>query len=190
MTAQAVTRVNAGKTHRTERSVNNGCGVGVIAPEAELLTDEILPYIPQDRMDDVVYFDPADTQYPIPINPLHLDEAGNIDLCVDDNLTIFKRLMGDDTSPRMDEIWRQTCYALLERKGSTLLDVEKLLIRSDSTFREEIIQTTTDEQTRYFFEKTYPAFPKDAHFSITTRIGRLIRPKMVRTMFVSRRSLF
>jgi hypothetical protein len=132
-------------------------------------------------MDDVVYINPADTEYPIPFNPLQLDEGEDIDLRVDDNVTIFKRLMGD-TGARMDEILRQTFYALLEHPGSTLLDIERLLVRSDASLRQEIIQTTSDPQTAYFFEKTYPSYPKDAHLPITTRIGRLVRPRLVRTL--------
>jgi hypothetical protein len=73
-------------------------------------------------------------------------------------------------------------YALMARENSTLIDVEKLLSRSDDTFRQEIIRTSEDEQTRYFFESTYPSFPKDAHLPITTCINRLVRPKMVRTL--------
>src|SRR5918997_517016 len=87
-----------------------------------------------------------------------------------------------DTGPRMDEILRQTFYALLERPGATLLDIERLLTRGDASFRQEIINSTSDEQTAYFFEKTYPSYPKDAHLPITTRIGRLVRPRLVRTL--------
>ena len=87
-------------------------------------------------------------QYPIPFNPLQLDESEDIDLRVDDNVTIFKRLMGD-TGPRMDEILRQTNYALLERSGSTLLDIERLLVRSDASFRQEIINTTSASPTAH-----------------------------------------
>ena len=82
----------------------------------------------------------------------------------------------------MDEILRQALYALMARADSTLIDVEKLLSRTDDTFRHEVIRTSEDEQTRYFFESTYPSFPKDAHLPITTRINRLVRPKMVRTL--------
>jgi hypothetical protein len=163
------------------QDIHFGHGIGMLAPEQELLTEEIMPYIPQDRIDDVVYFNPADTQNPIPLNPLHLDEDSDIDLCVDDNMTMFKRLMGD-TQPRMDELLRQSFYALLERPNSTLLDVEKLLSRTDDILRKEIIRTTRDAQTRYFFESTYPSFPKDAHLPITTRINRLVRPRTVRTL--------
>ena len=158
-----------------------GSGIGIIAPEQELLTEEIMPYIPETRIDDVVYFNPSDTVSPIPFNPLYLADGEDIDLKVDDNLTIFKRLMGE-TQARMDEILRQTLYALMARPDSTLLDVEKLLDRADDEFRKEVIAMSDDEQTRYFFEKTYTSFPKDAHLPITTRINRLVRPRMVRTL--------
>jgi hypothetical protein len=129
-------------------------GIGVIAPEQELITEEIMPYIPENRIDDVVYFNPSDTTSPIPFNPLYLADGEDIDLKVDDNLTIFKRLMGE-TQARMDEILRQALYALMARPDSTLIDVEKLLSRTDDTFRQEVIRTSEDEQTRYFFESTY-----------------------------------
>jgi hypothetical protein len=158
-----------------------GNGVGILAPELELLTDEILPYIPEDRIDDVVFVNPVDTDCPIPFNPLHVDTDEDIDLKVDDAVTIFKRLMGE-TGARMDEILRQSFYALMERPGSTLVDIERLLSRQDATLRNEIIQRSRDEQTIRFFRDTYPSFPKDAHLPITTRISRLVRPKTVRSL--------
>jgi hypothetical protein len=183
--AYIVGRSGSGKTNLIRNMLLQdlafGSGVGVLAPEQKLLTEEILPYIPEDRIDDVVYVNPADTQYPVPFNPLHLDEGEDIDLRVDDTLTIFKRLMGD-TGARMDEILRQSLYALLERPGSTLLDIERLLVRHDNSFRSEIINTTADAQTAYFFRDVYPSYPKDAHLPITTRIGRLVRPRLVRTL--------
>jgi len=63
-------------------------GIGIIAPEQELLTEEIMPYIPDERIDDVVYFNPADTVSPIPFNPLYLADGEDIDLKVDDNGSI------------------------------------------------------------------------------------------------------
>ena len=48
---------------------------GVLAPEAEILTEEILPYIPEERIDYVVYFNPADMDLPIAINSLYLEEG-------------------------------------------------------------------------------------------------------------------
>ena len=45
------------------QDIEKGNGVGVIAPEAEMITEEIMPYIPEHRIDDVIYFNPADTDY-------------------------------------------------------------------------------------------------------------------------------
>jgi hypothetical protein len=134
-------RSGSGKTNLIRlmalQDIDLGHGIGMLAPEQELLTEEILPYIPEDRIDDVVYINPANTASPVPLNPLYLDADADIDLCVDDNVTIFKRLMGD-TQARMDEILRQSLYALLERPGSTLLDVERLLSRTEDTLRKGV----------------------------------------------------
>lgn len=160
-----------------------GNGVGVIAPEQEMITEEILPYIPEERLDDVIYFNPADGEAPVSFNPLHLDEGEDIDLRVDENLTIFKRSIGEGgTGPRMDEILRQGFYALLEREGTTLLDFERLLNREDPTFRNEVIRTSQDETTVRFWRDIYPRFPKEAHLPITNRLSRLTRPRTIRNV--------
>jgi hypothetical protein len=178
-------RSGAGKTNLTRtmllQDIHDGNGVGVLAPEQEMILEEIMPYIPDDRIDDVIYLNPSDTDYPIPLNPLQLGEGEDIDLKVDDLLTIFSRIMGELT-PRMGEILRQSFYALLERKGSTLLDIEPLLDRRNQALRQEIIKTSTDDQTIHFFRDVYPSYPKEASLPITTRIGRLVRPRLVRTI--------
>ena len=120
-------------------------------------------------------------EYPIPFNPLHLDEGDDIDLAVDDLLTIFGRVSGDVT-PRMREILNHTFYALLEKQGSTLLDVEILLDRQESGIRDEIIRTTDNPRTARFFQSTFPSLSRDACLPIITRIGQLISPKRVQTL--------
>jgi hypothetical protein len=157
----------------------DGKGLAVLAPEMEMLTDELLPFIPDHRINDVIYFNPADVGCPVVLNPLHLEEGDDIDLHVDETFTILQRLVGEG-GPRMDEILRHTLYALIERKGSTLLDIEPLLDRQDDTFRKEVIRSTEDEQTRRFFSHIYPQLPKDAHFPIVNRVSRIIRSKYVR----------
>jgi len=156
-------------------------GIGIIAPEQEMITEEILPYIPEHRIDDVIYFNPADTDCPVSFNPVQMDEGEDIDLRVDENLTIFKRILGD-IGPRMDEILRQSLYALLEKDGTTLMDMEHLLDPHNPSYRDEIIRMSRDPVTVRFFSDVYPQFPKDAHLPITTRFGKFLRPKTIRSM--------
>lgn len=160
-----------------------GNGIGVIAPEAEMINEELLPFVPEERLDDVIYFNPADSQAPVPFNPLHLDDGEDLDLKVDENLTLLRRIIGEP-GPRMDEILRQTLYALIGRPGSTLLDVERLLDRTDATFRNQVIGSA-EERSRHFWQHVYPTFPKDSHLPITNRLGRFLSAKSVRAMLCS-----
>jgi len=161
------------------QDLSRGNGVGVLAPEMEMLTEEILPFIPDDRVEDVIYFNPNDLEFPVVLNPLYLEPGEDIDLHVDETFTVLQRVVGDG-GPRMDEILRHSLYALTERPGSTLMDFEPLLDRYDETLRKAIIRNTDDEQTKRFFAHTYPQLPKDAHFPIINRISRIIRGKYVR----------
>ena len=164
------------------QDLEQGAGIGVIAPEQEMITDEILPYIPDHRIDDVIYINPADTERPVCFNPLHLDEGEDIDLRADETFTIFQRVMGEGSGARMNEILRNTLYALLEKPNTTLLDIARLLDPHDSTFRDEVVRETEDPDTVHFFKNVYPQFPKDAHLPIINRIGRLTRPKYIRNV--------
>ena len=164
-----------------------GNGLGVIAPEQEMITEEILPFIPEHRLDDVVYFNPADLQNPVCFNPLQLEAGEDIDLKVDEILTIFKRVVGDGTGSRMDEILRQAFYALMETTGSTLLDIPPLLDRENPHFRKQIISQLKDEATIRFWRDVYPQFPKDAHLPIMHRLGKFTRPKVIRNLLCQRK---
>ena len=163
-----------------------GHGIAVIAPEAELLEQELLPLIPQERWDDVIYVNPSDLGAPVPLNPLHLDEGEDLDLKVAETLSILHRLFdeegGSGGAPRMETILRQALYALTQIPGTTLLDLEPLLDRQDETFRKRLLQHLPDEETRHFWLNTYPAYPKDAHLAILNRLGRLLKPKVVRSL--------
>jgi hypothetical protein len=163
-----------------------GHGLAVIAPEAELVEQELLPLIPEPRWDDVVYVNPADTAAPVPLNPLHLEEGEDLDLKVQETLSILHRLFdeegGSGGAPRMETILRQALYTLTQIPGTTLLDLEPLLDRQDESFRRRLLQHLPDEEARHFWTNVYPAYPKDAHLAILNRLGRLLKPKVVRSL--------
>jgi len=164
------------------QGLEKGEGIGIIAPEQEMLTEGILPFIPKDRVEDAVYFNPADLDCPVCFNPLTLESAEDIDLKADENMGIFRRVVGESAGPRMEEILRQSFYALIEKPGFTLLDMERLLSREDAGFRKELLKEIKDERTIHFFEDVYPSLPKDSHLPITTRLGRFLRPRFIRNV--------
>lgn len=164
-----------------------GHGVGVIAPEQETITEEILPFIPEDRIEDVINFNPADEDRPVVFNPLELDDEDNLDLRVDETFTILNRALGD-CGPRSDQILRHALYALTELPETTLLDIFPLLDRKDGSMRERVIAESADEQTVGFFRDVYTQMPVDAAMPVLNRIGGLIRHKPVRNCLCGTRS--
>lgn len=183
-----VGRSGSGKTTLVRNMIlqdlEAGAGIGVIAPEQELLTEEILPFIPEHRWDDVIYVNPAD-DVPITFNPLHLDPGEDLDRKVDENLTALRRIFeeeGATGAPRMDTILRQALYALIQAPGSTLIDIERLMDRTDVRFRDQLLARIDDPEVKRFWTVTYPSYPRDAHLSVVNRLNRFLRPAVVRRM--------
>lgn len=177
----------AGKTtsirHLTLGDAKAGLGLGHIALERELVYDEILPFLPPERWDDVVVIDPADASRPVPFNPLHIEPGEDLDLRASRLHVTLKRLCADEGStgaPRLELILSMGIYALLPIPGTTLLDLERLVDRQDPTFRQWVIARTADERTRHFWQSTYESYPRDSHLSLLNRLGRLLRPRAVR----------
>jgi hypothetical protein len=183
-----VGRTGSGKTtllrNFSLQAIEAGEGLAVIAPEAELIHDELLPLIPEHRWQDVVVVDPADLRHPVGFNPLHLADGEDLDLKAAELMAVFKRLCeeGSSGAPRMETILRQALYALLPLPDTTLLDLERLLDRQDDAFRRFVIARTADDDARNFWSRTYPSYPKDAHLSLINRLGRFLRPRTVRTL--------
>lgn len=185
----SVGKSGAGKTthlrNRILQDIDGGEGVAVIASEQELLTEELLPFIPEHRLDDVIYVNPADTTRPVSLNPLHVDEGEDFDLKLDETLSIFHRLIADEGgtgAPRMEIILRYVLATTMAIPGTTLLDIPRLLDRSDDTYRTWAMGKIESDDVRQFWKSVYPAYPKDAHLSLINRIGRFLQPRVVRAL--------
>lgn len=180
--AYIIGKAGAGKSNlirqMISQDINNGQGIGVIAPEKEQIFEEILPYIPDERIDDVILFDPSDPRCPS-FNPFYVDEGETQEEKIDEMLTLFKRISGD-TTPRMEKILVESLRALVGRRGATLLDIERLLDRTDERLRQEIIRTTDNAELAHFWRDTYPTYPKDAHLGLTNRLGRFLQSETIR----------
>lgn len=157
-------------------------GFAFLAPEAETIEEDLLPYLPSWRFDDVIYFNPADEQNRHHFNPLHLEEGDDLDRRAEEVYALFSRLMLGDQTPRIAQILRHAIYALLEVPDTTLLDLPALLSREDAAFRREVAAAVRDARTRAFWEATYDTYPKNAHLPILTRLAAFLRPRRVRNV--------
>ncbi len=185
-------RSGAGKTNLIRNMVlqdlENGEGFAVLAPEQELITEEILPFVPEHRLDDVLYLNPADTECPVSFNPLHVEDGEDLDLKADELIDIFSQVFSGlvgGAAPRLEAILQHGVHTLLRLPGSTLLDMERLLIPRESAYRERALSMIANEELKRFWRDRYETFPKDAHHSVLNRLDRLLRSEVMRAALCS-----
>ena len=112
-----------------------GHGVALLDPHGDL-ADELLDHFPPARADDLVYFNPADTDYPIVINPLEVTNKEEAELVVSGIVSIFNKIFGFSWGPRLEYILRNSLSTLAQVPDSTLKDVPLLL--TNKSFRTKI----------------------------------------------------
>jgi hypothetical protein len=93
-------------------------GFAVIDPHGDY-AQHILNFIPQRRLDDVVYFNPADTSYPIGFNPLEISDPSLKGHISSELVGVLKRLFAESWGPRLEYILRYSLLALLDYPNST-----------------------------------------------------------------------
>ena len=160
----------------------SGAGLAFLAPEHETIEEEILPFVPEERLEDIIYFNPTDHRCKYSFNPLHREPDEDLDLKVEQTFTTFSRLLEGDSSPRINQIIRQILYALIELPDTTLNDIPRLLDRENDHYRNQVIARVKDERTVNFWRTVYPQFPKNAHLPILSRLSQFIRPKRIRNV--------
>jgi len=155
--------------------MREGNGVAVIDPHGELVED-ILQYVPRSRTNEVVYFNPSDTAYPIGLNILEAQNEDEKQLVASSLISVFKHQWRDFWGPRLEHILHNCVLALMDTPGTTLLGVYRML--ADSAYRREIVSHVRDPIVKLFwmkdFEEYPPQFQKEITSPIQNKIGQLL----------------
>jgi len=107
------------------QDIKAGHGVGFVDPHGEA-AEELLDFIPKERLKDVVYFNPSDLDYPISFNVMEQVDAEQRHLVASGMMGVFKKIWPDVWSARMEYILNNSILSLLEYPGSTLLGVNRI----------------------------------------------------------------
>jgi type IV secretory pathway TraG/TraD family ATPase VirD4 len=152
--------------------IEKGNGIAVIDPHGDL-SETLLDYVPKERIKDVIYFNPADIEYPIAFNPLSDVKSQYHHLVASGLIATFKKIWADSWGPRLEHILRFTLLSLLEYPGGTLLDIQRML--TDQPFRNYVISHLKDPYTIAFwlneFQKYSPSLRSEAVAPIVNKTG-------------------
>ncbi|MDH4330732.1 MAG: type IV secretion system DNA-binding domain-containing protein, partial [Candidatus Moranbacteria bacterium] len=148
----AIGKTGMGKTNLLEniviQDIRNGKGVCYVDPHGDT-AEKLLKAIPRERINDVVYFNPADTSFPVAFNILESVEDDKKHLVASGMMGVFKKIWPDVWSPRMEYILNNAILALLDYPGSTMLGVNRMM--SDKDFRKRVYEKIKDPVVKSFW---------------------------------------
>lgn len=163
--------------------IRAGRGVAVVDPHGDL-AEKVIQYIPAERIQDVVYFNPSDMDYPIAFNVVEQVEPHLRHLVASGLLGVFKKLWADSWGPRLEYILRNTVLAVLDYPGATLLAVTRML--ADKKFREDVVSKVKDPVVKAFwtqeFTKYADKFATEAVAPIQNKVGQFLSTSLVRNV--------
>ena len=163
--------------------IKDGRGVGLIDPHGDL-AETLLDHIPEERLDDVIYFDPSDTEYPIAFNPLEQVGGEHRHLVASSMMGVFKKIWPDAWSSRMEYILNNTLLALLEYPGTTIIGILRMF--SDDDYRKQIVKGLEDQVVKDFWEKEFAKYSQryqtEAVAAIQNKIGQFVTNPLIRNI--------
>jgi hypothetical protein len=186
-------RTGMGKTTLLENMILSdiyaGHGCCYIDPHGDT-AEKLIDYIPSWRINDVVYFNPADMQYPVGFNILESVDESMKHLVAAGLMGVFKKIWEGVWSARMEYILNNTILALLDTPGSTLLGINRML--SDKEFRNKIILNVKDPIVKQFwvteFGNYQDKFASEAVAPIQNKVGQFLSASIIRNIVAQAKS--
>ena len=166
-------------------------GYAIVDPHGDFAIDN-LRFIPESRIKDVVYFNPADTAFPVAFNPLEITDPSRKPNICSEVIGVLKRMFGDSWGPRLEHILRYTLLALLDRPSTTLLDISRLL--TDKDFRKETLEYCKDVTVLQFWKHEFGQWnEKQVNESIApvlNKVGAFTANPIIRNIIGQEKSSF
>ena len=169
--------------------IRKGKGIAVLDPHGDAI-ENIIQYIPRNRINDVCYFDPSDKEYAYPLNILETYDENQKELLVSGIIAIFYKLYSNSWGPRLEHILRNILFTLVQTENATLPDVLKIL--HNKKYRQSVLEKINDPTIEQFwrdeFEKMSENFMNEAISPILNKVGQFVTSPMIRKIIQHPRS--
>jgi DNA-directed RNA polymerase subunit RPC12/RpoP len=166
-----------------------GHGCCYIDPHGDT-AEKFLDFVPSWRINDVVYFNPADINNPVGFNILESVDDSMKHLVAAGMMGVFKKIWENVWSARMEYILNNTILALLDTPGTTLLGINRML--SDKDYREKIIFNIKDPIVKQFWVKEFAQyadkFASEAVAPIQNKVGQFLSAAIIRNIVAQAKS--
>lgn len=182
-----VGKTGMGKTSMLEQliihDIRAGHGVAYLDPHGDT-AQKILDFIPNYRANDVIYFNPADLDWPVAFNVLEHVDRNHQHLVASGLIGIFKKIWADSWGPRLEYVLRNAILALMDYPGATLLGIMRILV--DKEYRRKVIANVQDPVVKSFWVDEYARYPDkfqtEAIAPIQNKVGQFLSSPLVRNI--------
>lgn len=180
-------KTGMGKTTLMEnmaiQDIRNGNGVCFIDPHGDSI-QKILDFVPPSRINDVVYFNPADLDYPIAFNILESVESRYKHLVASGLMGVFTKIWASMWSSRMEYILNNTILALLDSPGNTMLGIVRMYV--DKKYRKKIVDNIKDPMVKAFWIEEFANYAEkyrtEAVAPIQNKVGQFLSSAVIRNI--------
>jgi len=179
----------------TKQDIRSGHGVCIIDPHGDLV-DDIVKYIPPERAEDVIYFDPSDTERPMGLNLLEAYTEEQKHFITTSIINLMYKLYDPQRTgiigPRFEHAVRNAMLTVMYEPGATFVEVMRIL--QDSKYVQEILPKVQDPIVRRYWTDQI-AQTADFHKSevldyIVSKFGRFVTNKTMRNIIGQSKSAF
>lgn len=165
-------------------------GYAIIDPHGDFAVNN-MRFIPPYRVKDVVYFNPADTAFPIGFNPMEVTDPTMKNNISSEIIGVLKRMF-ESWGPRLEYILRYTILALLDYPNCTMLDITRML--TDKKFREEVLSYSRDTVVLNFWRIEFASwndkFAAEAVAPVLNKVGAFTANPIIRNIIGQPKSTF
>ncbi len=165
-------------------------GFAVIDPHGDYALN-VLRRIPKERAEDVIYLNPADTDFPIAFNPMEVLDPKLKTHTVSELIGVLKRMF-ESWGPRLEYILRYCLLALLDYPNATMLDITRVL--TDKKFRQDVLKYVEDPVVRNFWTVEFASwnerFAAEAVAPVLNKVGAFTANPLVRNIIGQPKSSF
>lgn len=175
------------------QDLRNGDGLAVVDPHGSLIED-ILPFIPRDRADDVIYFNPSDMERPMGLNLLEGGTWEEKEYVALEAMNIMIKLFNEEIfGPRIQDYFRNGCLTLMsDPEGGALTDIVRLF--TDDDYQKLKVEHVTNPIVRSFWEhqmaKTGAREKQEMIPYFAAKFGQFVTNSMMRNIIGQAKSAF
>lgn len=166
------------------QDIQNGKGVAVVDPHGDM-AETLLHHIPEERINDIIYFNPDDLEHPIGLNLLELtpglkgnDLLREKDVVTESVVSVFRKIFSEDDTGghRIEYVLRNAIQTALYVKEATLFTIYDLL--NDPAYRKQVLKDIDDKNLQNFWKqelgKAGDMQKVKMAAGITSKIGRFL----------------